>query len=89
MVPLVCPPLAGYYPAGAPPKSNSQAQIDMIDETLKWAGVETVKSVSVALRNTSAGQGGILQEHATHFVAHGNSNSAPADVKRAWGSLSA
>ena len=29
----------GYYPAGGAPKSNQQAQVDMIDETLKWAGV--------------------------------------------------
>jgi hypothetical protein len=49
VVPPVCMYPAGYYPAGAPPKSNSQAQIDMIDETLKWAGVDTVNSVSVWL----------------------------------------
>ena len=29
----------GYYPRDAPPKSNQQAQIDMIEEVLKWAGV--------------------------------------------------
>uniref|UniRef100_A0A383VH03 Methyltransferase type 11 domain-containing protein n=1 Tax=Tetradesmus obliquus TaxID=3088 RepID=A0A383VH03_TETOB len=29
----------GYYPAGSPPKSNQQAQIDMIEEVLSWAGV--------------------------------------------------
>ncbi|KAL4425042.1 hypothetical protein ABPG77_001820 [Micractinium sp. CCAP 211/92] len=29
----------GYYPKGGAPKSNQQAQIDMIEETLKWAGV--------------------------------------------------
>lgn len=38
---------AGYYPAGAPPKSNAQAQIDMIEESLKWAGVTSAKSVSM------------------------------------------
>jgi hypothetical protein len=32
---------AGYYPAGGAPKSNQQAQIDMIEETLSWAGVDT------------------------------------------------
>lgn len=37
---------AGYYPAGAAPKSNQQAQIDMVEETLKWAGVTSVDSVS-------------------------------------------
>jgi hypothetical protein len=31
---------AGYYPAGGAPKSNQQAQIDMIEESLKWAGVD-------------------------------------------------
>lgn len=36
---------AGYYPAGGAPKTNAQAQIDMIEETLQWAGVESVKSV--------------------------------------------
>jgi hypothetical protein len=36
---------AGYYPAGSPPKSNQQAQIDMIDEVLRWAGVKTVDKV--------------------------------------------
>lgn len=30
----------GYYQAGGAPKSNQQAQIDMIEETLKWAGVD-------------------------------------------------
>ena len=29
----------GYYPRDAPPKSNQQAQIDMVEEVLKWAGV--------------------------------------------------
>lgn len=35
----------GYYPPGAPPKSNRQAQEDMIEETLKWAGVTGAKKV--------------------------------------------
>eukprot|EP00891_Asterochloris_glomerata_P008775 jgi/Astpho2/8775/Aster-05331 len=30
----------GYYPQGAPPKSNAQAQIDMIEETLRCASLE-------------------------------------------------
>ncbi len=38
----------GYYPQGAPPKSNAQAQIDMIEETLRWAGATSATSVSVA-----------------------------------------
>jgi hypothetical protein len=36
---------AGYYPAGAPPKSNQQAQIDMIEEVLSWAGVTAATKV--------------------------------------------
>ena len=38
----------GYYPQGAPPKSNAQAQIDMIEETLRWAGATSATSVRVA-----------------------------------------
>ena len=38
----------GYYPQGAPPKSNAQAQIDMIEETLRWAGATSATSVSMA-----------------------------------------
>ena len=36
----------GYSPKGGKPKSNQQAQIDMIEEVLSWAGVSDVKSVS-------------------------------------------
>lgn len=35
----------GYYPKGAAPKSNRQAQVDMIEETLRWAGVERAEKV--------------------------------------------
>ncbi|GFR45179.1 hypothetical protein Agub_g6567 [Astrephomene gubernaculifera] len=35
----------GYYPRGAPPKSNQQAQQDMIEETLKVAGVTQVRNM--------------------------------------------
>ncbi|KAG2454116.1 hypothetical protein HYH02_001154 [Chlamydomonas schloesseri] len=35
----------GYYPKGAPVKSNQQAQIDMIEETLKVAGVTQAKKM--------------------------------------------
>lgn len=31
----------GYYPRDAPPKNNQQAQIDMIEEVLRWAGVNS------------------------------------------------
>lgn len=30
----------GYYPKGGPTKSNLEAQIDMIDESLRWAGID-------------------------------------------------
>ena len=36
----------GYYPRGATQqKSNREAQIDMIEESLRWAGVTEVKQV--------------------------------------------
>lgn len=35
----------GYYPAGGPPKSNQQAQVDMVDAVLDWAGVASVDAV--------------------------------------------
>ena len=35
----------GYYPKGAPPKSNQEAQIDMIEEVLRWADAESATSV--------------------------------------------
>ena len=35
----------GFYRKGAPPKSNQQAQIDMIEETLRFAGVEGASKV--------------------------------------------
>ena len=35
----------GYYPRNAQPKSNQQAQIDMIEEILKWAGVTQASKV--------------------------------------------
>ena len=39
----------GYYPKGHAPKSNSQAQIDMIEETLTWAGVKDASKASLTL----------------------------------------
>ena len=36
----------GYYPPGSPPKSNRQAQEDMIDESLRWAGITGATKVS-------------------------------------------
>jgi tocopherol O-methyltransferase len=42
------PRATGYYPKDGPRKSNSEAQIDMIDEVLSWAGVTDATSVSQA-----------------------------------------
>ena len=35
----------GYYPADGAQVSNQQAQIDMIERTLSWAGVDSVHQV--------------------------------------------
>ncbi|PSC68197.1 gamma-tocopherol methyltransferase isoform A [Micractinium conductrix] len=35
----------GYYPKGSAPKTNQQAQIDMIEETLSWAGATSAEKV--------------------------------------------
>ncbi len=35
----------GYYPQGGPKKSNQEAQIDMIEEVLSWAGVTEASKV--------------------------------------------
>jgi tocopherol O-methyltransferase len=35
----------GYYEKGAADVDNQQAQIDMVDRTLAWAGVEAVSKV--------------------------------------------
>ena len=37
--------LAGYYPKDGPNKSNLEAQIDMIDESLRWAGIDKATEV--------------------------------------------
>eukprot|EP00798_Chlamydomonas_sp_ICE-L_P008462 gene8462-4905_t len=39
----------GYYPKGGAPKSNLQAQIDMIDESLAWAGITEATKASGGL----------------------------------------
>lgn len=33
----------GYYPKDGPSKTNQEAQIDMINESLKWAGITSAK----------------------------------------------
>ena len=38
----------GYYPKDGPKKSNQAAQIDMIEEILAWAGVQTVNKARAA-----------------------------------------
>lgn len=35
----------GYYPQNGPKKSNQEAQIDMIEEVLQWAGVTEASKV--------------------------------------------
>ena len=35
----------GYYPKGGPKKSNQEAQVDMIEEVLRWAGVTKAEKV--------------------------------------------
>lgn len=41
----------GYYPKDGPAKSNQEAQIDMINESLKWAGVTSAKKVGALALN--------------------------------------
>jgi tocopherol O-methyltransferase len=35
----------GYYEVGAPIKEHRAAQVDMVDNALKWAGVESAENV--------------------------------------------
>ena len=51
------PSYTGYYPKGAAPKSNQQAQIDMIEETLSRAGVREAKAVGNRAPETEGGVG--------------------------------
>mmetsp|Transcript_20355 Transcript_20355/g.51570 ORF Transcript_20355/g.51570 Transcript_20355/m.51570 type:complete len:350 (-) Transcript_20355:357-1406(-) len=76
----------GYYPAGAPTKSHTQAQVDMIEETLKWAGATSVTSMV----DVGCGIGGSSRHIARKFpgaVTKGITLS-PRQAKRA-GELSA
>lgn len=41
---------AGYYPKDGPRKSNLEAQIDMIDESLRWAGIDQATEVCLLLQ---------------------------------------
>lgn len=41
---------AGYYPKDGPSKSNLEAQIDMIDESLRWAGIDQATEVHLLLQ---------------------------------------
>ena len=45
----------GYYPKGAAPKSNQEAQIDMIEEVLSWAGATSATKVWVLVPSVSDG----------------------------------
>ena len=40
----------GYYPKDGPRKGNREAQVDMVDELLQWAGVQSANKV----RHTAA-----------------------------------
>lgn len=55
----------GYYPKGGAPKSNQQAQVDMVDEVLSWAGV--TKSTSMV--DVGCGIGGSSRHIARKFGA--------------------
>jgi tocopherol O-methyltransferase len=45
----------GYYPADGAQVSNQQAQLDMIERTLSWAGVESVHQVRSMPRSCASG----------------------------------
>jgi tocopherol O-methyltransferase len=45
----------GYYPKDGPAKSNQEAQIDMINESLKWAGVTSAKKARKTLFHCGIG----------------------------------
>eukprot|EP00887_Chlorella_sp_A99_P002160 scaffold21.g2160.t1 len=55
----------GYYPKDGPPKSNQQAQVDMVDQVLDWAGVEAVRSCI----DVGCGIGGSSRHIARRFGA--------------------
>lgn len=40
----------GYYAKGRPQKTNTEAQVDMIEEILDWAGVKRVRQVCSRFR---------------------------------------
>ena len=44
----------GYYPEGAAPKSNQQAQIDMIEEVVRWAGVSDIRQACLFALHAAA-----------------------------------
>ena len=48
----------GYYPKGGAAKSNQEAQVDMIEEVLAWAGATSAKQVHGALPRRRACSGG-------------------------------
>ena len=44
----------GYYPKGAAPKSNQEAQIDMIEEVLSWAGATSATKVCARVPSSTS-----------------------------------
>ena len=61
----------GFYPKGAPPKSNQQAQIDMIEEALGLAGVQG------ATKARAVRGGALWHSHALRKPRGAGSRSGP------------
>jgi hypothetical protein len=69
----------GYYPRGSPPKSNRQAQIDMIEEVLLWAGVNNVHRAL----DVGCGLGGSARHLARKFACEAEGVTlSPYQAKR-------
>ncbi|KAK9828621.1 hypothetical protein WJX72_001129 [[Myrmecia] bisecta] len=70
----------GYYPANGPKKSNQEAQIDMIEEVLKWAGATSAKRVV----DVGCGIGGSSRYMARKFGAEARGITlSPVQAQRA------
>ena len=56
----------GYYPGGVPRPDHTRAQVDMIDEALRWAGVDDDHPVA-SLLDVGCGIGGSSRHIARRF----------------------
>lgn len=56
----------GYYPGGVPRPDHTQAQVDMIDEALRWAGIDDAHPVA-SLLDVGCGIGGSSRHIARRF----------------------